>query len=213
MRCSARRQRKNNIEWVRWSVLVFVNVSISRSLTLIVLSLFAQLFMMDRDCWNLIPPIPITSAISWLTAITTWGETRTDRFTLLQWIFLNSLAFCLFCSVSVWPADVCEQRTFGPCSQNYSSWESKAGGQHRSGWSRVWSYSTSGSHNRRMHTYPHGPRKTYKGTEERKINTKEKRTLMRMFLETTGFYSLRQCVSLHAGLCSHVNAVFILNYT
>lgn len=132
-----------------------------------VLSLFAQLFMMDRDCWNLIPPIPITSAISWLTAITTWGEMGRNKFILLQWIFLNSLALYLFCSVSVWPADECEQRTSCPCSQNYSSWENKAGGQHQSGSSRVWSYSTLGSHNRRMHTYPHGPRKMYKGTAQR----------------------------------------------
>ncbi len=40
--------------------------------TFTVLSLLAQLLMMDSDCWNRVPPIPMTSAISWLTAITTW---------------------------------------------------------------------------------------------------------------------------------------------
>ena len=42
--------------------------------TLMVRSLLAQLLMMDRDCWKRVPPIPMTSAISWLTAITTWGR-------------------------------------------------------------------------------------------------------------------------------------------
>lgn len=40
--------------------------------TFTVLSLLAQLLMMESDCWNRVPPIPMTSAISWLTAITTW---------------------------------------------------------------------------------------------------------------------------------------------
>lgn len=142
-----------------------------RSLTLMVLSLFAQLFIMDRDCWNLIPPIPITSAISWLTAITTWGEMGMNKFYLLLQIILISFTLCLFRSISVWPADGCEQRTSCPCSQSYSSWESKVGGQHRSGWSWVWSYNTLGSHSRTMHTYLHGPQKTYKETAQKSINT------------------------------------------
>lgn len=56
-----------------------------RKLTLIVLSLLAQLLIMDSDCWNLVPPIPMTSAMSWLTPITTWGNTHRD---ITTWLLL-----------------------------------------------------------------------------------------------------------------------------
>lgn len=29
--------------------------------------------MIDKDCWNLVPPMPTTSAISWLTEMMTLG--------------------------------------------------------------------------------------------------------------------------------------------
>lgn len=50
-------------------------------LTLMSRSLLAQLLMMDKDCWNLVPPMPTTSAISWLTEMMTLGaETQTNPF-------------------------------------------------------------------------------------------------------------------------------------
>ena len=42
------------------------------------LSLLAQLLMIDKDCWNLVPPMPTTSAISWLTEITIWGTHKRE---------------------------------------------------------------------------------------------------------------------------------------
>lgn len=57
-------------------------------LTLMVLSLLAQLLMIDRDCWKRVLPIPMTSAISWLTAITTLGKNRKCIYYnyILDWI-------------------------------------------------------------------------------------------------------------------------------
>lgn len=115
-----------------------------------------------------------------------------------------------FCSVCLWPADECEQRTSCLCNQNYSSWESKAGGQHQSGWSWVWSYSTLGSHNRRMHTYPHGPQKMYKETagykkqQQKKLNTSYKQMyfteLYTAMLMKSSCYNLRHWVYTLSGL-------------
>lgn len=44
--------------------------------TLMSLSLLAQLLMMDKDCWNLVPPMPTTSAMSWLTEMMTLGTQK-----------------------------------------------------------------------------------------------------------------------------------------
>lgn len=51
----------------------------TRPPTLMSLSLLAQLLMIDKDCWNLVPPIPTTSAISWLTEIMTLGTHKCEQ--------------------------------------------------------------------------------------------------------------------------------------
>ncbi len=63
------------------------------------------------------------------------------------------------------PASVCGRRICVQCSRSCSSSGSRADEPRRCGWSSVWSYSTSESRSRKMHTYPHGPRKTYMETD------------------------------------------------
>ena len=55
--------------------------------TFIGLSLFAKLLIMNKDSWNLDPPLSATSAINWLTAIIICGKKKTPSFKCL----LNTL--------------------------------------------------------------------------------------------------------------------------
>ena len=131
--------------------------------TLMVLSLLAQLLIIDRDCWKRVLPIPMTSAINWLTAITTWKR-QMCRHQIYYWpIICMGRSHCGPLSL---PVSAFSQSSCVPYSRSCSSWGSRGGGLHHCGWNSAWSYNISKSHSRTRHTCPHGLQKTCRGTRE-----------------------------------------------